>query len=145
MTNRTYQKTYAGVSFLDEGLDPLDVTKRLRLPPDDVHRRGEPRLRRSRDGSVVEPYDPWPHGFWSMSSENWVDSPRIETHVAWILQQLEPRADDVARLAQHVEQARIFCFSLGRTNEPPTYPNALDARARALGLHIDIDHYHSRQ
>ncbi|MGM0559397.1 MAG: DUF4279 domain-containing protein [Myxococcota bacterium] len=94
---------------------------------------------------MEEPFPPWQHGFWSMSSEHWVDSARVETHIIWILEQLEPKSDGVKRLAAGVDQTRIFCYSLGSTDQPPTYPDELDERARALGLHIDIDHYDSRQ
>jgi hypothetical protein len=144
MNQRIYHEAYATLSFLDENLDPLEVTKLLGLPPDEVHRHGEPRLRRSKSGEVEELHPPWPHGFWAMSSENWVDSSRVQSHIRWILEQLEPKAEHVARISERVEQSRIFCYSLGKSDQPPSYPAELDQRAGALGLYIDIDHYDSR-
>lgn len=137
---RVYTQAYASVRFYSDALDPLDVTLRLRLPPDHTHRAGEPRLRRRRDGSVAE-YAPYRAGMWLMSSEHWVSSPRVEVHVDWLVSQLEPKADELRALLASGVEADIFCFSQGSTATPPGLPRQLQARAEALELTIKIDHY----
>lgn len=140
MPKRVYRDAYASVGFHAAWLDPLYVTKALRLPPDETFRRGEPRLMRASNGRVIE-HAPYDHGFWGMSSKEWVDSPRVSTHIEWILSELKPSADEVRNLADMVETARILCYSSGTTEAPQSYPKALDERASALGLFIEIDHY----
>jgi len=68
LRKRVYDRAHAAVRFFADSLDPLTVTLALRLPPDHVHRAGEPRLVRTRKGTVKE-YGPYPAGMWSMSSE----------------------------------------------------------------------------
>ena len=121
-------------------MDPLDVTLALRLPYDHIHRDGEPRLTRRRDGGVRE-YTPYKHGMWSMSSKRWVESPVLDTHLRWLLDQLEPRAEAVRELLQRGVDADFFCFSEGFSPDPPSIPGETRERASALGVQIDIDHY----
>jgi hypothetical protein len=141
MPRRIYSRAYASVRFAAVDLDPLDVTLRLRLPADHTHRRGEPRLTRSRRTKRVREYSPYSQGMWSMSSEAWVDSPRLATHIEWLLDELEPKAADVRALLESGVEGDIFCYSLGRSWRSPALPRRLRERAAALGLPIDIDHY----
>jgi hypothetical protein len=94
---RVYDRAYATVRFSADKLDPLTVTISLRLPSDHIHRDGEPRLRRVRSGQVKE-YAPYRGGMWSMSSEKWVQSPRLSVHIEWLLRELEAKADAVHSL-----------------------------------------------
>lgn len=140
MPKRTYRKAHGSLSYSDEDLDPLDVTKSLLLPPDREFRAGTPKLKRRPSGKVEYGGD-YDHGLWSMSSEDWVDSPQVAVHIEWLLAQLEPKQEAARRIAASVEAARIFCYSRGTTSRKPSYPNRLDEEAAALGLTIDIDHY----
>jgi hypothetical protein len=142
LPKRVYDRAYASVRFFGNSLDPLTVTLALRLPADHVHRDGEPRLRRTRKGRVVE-YAPYRGGMWSMSSERWVSSPRLAVHVEWLLEQLEPKADTVATLRLGGAEADFYCFSSGSTPHPPSLPRVLRDRAAVLGIEIIIDHYSS--
>jgi hypothetical protein len=137
---RTYQRAHASVRFFGESLDPLDVTLALRLPPDHVHRRGEPRLGRSQKGHVVE-YSPYRDGMWSMSSDAWVQSPRLAVHLEWLLNQLEPKKVPIQDLIEGGAKVDFFCFSSGTTPKPPALPRSIRDRANALGIEILIDHY----
>ncbi len=139
-SDRGHVAAYASVRFFAEDLDPFDVTEQLRLPPDRMHRKGEPRLARSKAGRVIE-YAPYPVGMWSMSSKQWVDSPKLSAHVEWVLAELEPKTDAVRALTSSAIESDIFCYSFGKTEEPPTLPASLHERASALGLSIEIDHY----
>ena len=140
MPKRIYTAAYASLRLSATDLDPMDVTSRLRLPPDHSHRAGEPNLVRSRSGRVVE-YARYKQGLWSMSSKQWVDSPVLETHIAWLLTQVEPRADALRALLAAGVEGDIFCYSFGSAPKPPTVSRDLLHRAEALGLRVDVDHY----
>jgi hypothetical protein len=78
---------------------------------------------------------------WSMSSEDWVDSPRLAVHLDWLLAEIEPKAEAVPSLIADGATVDVFCFSSGSTSMPPTLPKAIRDRAAALGIEIVIDHY----
>lgn len=126
--------------FSGEKLDPLTVTLALRLPADHIHRDGEPRLRRVKSGQVKE-FAAYRGGMWSMSSEKWVQSPRLAVHLEWLLHELEPKAGAIRSLLADGMEADFFCFSSGSTTEPPSLSRAVRDRAAALGIEIVIDHY----
>ena len=84
---------------------------------------------------------PYRGGMWSMSSERWVNSPRLAVHLTWLLEQLEPRADAIVALLAGGAEADFFCYSSGSTPEPPALPRPVRDRATALGIAIDIDHH----
>jgi hypothetical protein len=93
-----YTGAHASIRFMGDSLDPLDVTKLVRLPHDHVHRDGEPRIRRRRTDLSVNEYAPYRGGMWTMSSQRWVHSSDLDAHVCWLLEQLEPRASQVQQL-----------------------------------------------
>jgi hypothetical protein len=140
LPKRVYDRAYASVRFSGEKLDPFTVTLALRLPADHIHRDGEPRLRRVKSGQVKE-YAPYRGGMWSMSSEKWVQSPRLAVHLEWLLDELEPKADAIRSLLADGTEADFFCFSSGSTTEPPSLPRSVRDRAAGLGIEIVIDHY----
>jgi hypothetical protein len=141
MTRRVYTEAHATVRFCAENLDPLDVTLALGYPPSHTHRKGEPRLGRAKSGKVVPHGPPYPHGMWYMSTDTWVDSPRLTVHVERLLEQLEPKAAVIRAFLDRGVAVDIYCYSMGATKSPPPLPRALRERARALGLEIGIDHY----
>src|SRR5262245_3309329 len=137
---RVYDRAHASVRFAGASLDPFEVTIALKLPPDHIHRAGEPRLERSRAG-IVQEYARYREGMWCMSSERWVNSPRLAVHLDWLLKQLEPKKRAIAAILQRGVTGDLFCFSFGSTATPPSLPRTIRDRARHLGLTIDIDHY----
>jgi hypothetical protein len=137
---RVYRRAHASVRFFGSSLDPFAVTLALRLPADHTHRAGEPRLARTRRGVVME-YAPYKDGQWSMSSEPWVNSPRLAVHLRWLLDQLEPKKDVILKLRNDGIRADFFCFSSGTTRIPPSLPKIIRNRAELLGFEIQIDHY----
>lgn len=136
-----YTHAYASIRFMGDSLDPLDVTRLIRLPYDHAHRDGEPRVRRRRTDLSVNEYAPYRGGMWSMSSESWVHSSDLDVHVSWLLEQLEPRAEKVKQLLANGVVGDIFCFSSGAPAHSPTLPDRTIERVAALGLTIDIDYY----
>lgn len=137
---RIYTEAYASLRFVAKNLDPLDVTLILRLPPDETHRAGEPRLSRSKAGEVIET-ELYQNGMWLMSSKEWVRSPCLSIHVEWILGQLEHKVDSLRAILAKGVYADIFCYSRGRADTPPLIPRQLRQCAEAFGLSIEIDHY----
>jgi len=137
---RIFTRAYASVRVAGESLDPFDVTLALKLPYDHIHRNGEPRLKRRRDGRVCE-YSPYSQGMWSMSSEHWVESPVLDTHLCWLLDQLEPRRIQIREFLDAGVKIDFFCYSAGNNPDPPSLPRETRNRAAALGIKIDIDHY----
>lgn len=76
-----------------------------------------------------------------MSSENWVDSPRLHIHLIWLLEQLEPNRVAIAQILAEGVTADFFCYSCGSTATPPAIPRSVRDRADMLGFKIEIDHY----
>lgn len=140
MPKRVYFKAYASVRFMGNDLDPLDVTRALRLPPDHTHRDGEPRFVRTKSGKVEE-RSPYHGGLWSMSSEHRVQSPRLEVHLAWLLDQLEPKSEIIVQILTKGIEVDFFCYSLGTTKTLPSLSRDLKARIERLGVKLNIDHY----
>ena len=140
LPKRTYTRAYASARFRADELDPLTITQALLLPPDTQHRRGEPRLLRTKSGKV-EQRTPFRAGSWGMSSEHWVESPRLHIHLLWLLEQLEPHQTAIDEILSNGVMADFFCYSCGSTSTPPSIPQTVRDRADALGFHIEIDHY----
>src|SRR5688572_2664394 len=107
MPKRTCLRAYASARFMGESLDPLDITLALRLPCDLSYRKGEPKLIRLKNGRVDET-GLYREGMWAMSSEKWVDSPVLNTHLRWILKQLEPHRDKVVEILHSGVRAELF-------------------------------------
>jgi hypothetical protein len=76
-----------------------------------------------------------------MSSKSWVHSSDLDAHVSWLLEQLEPHAEQVKQLLANGVVGDIFCFSSGAPAHPPALPDRTVERATELGLTIDIDYY----
>lgn len=140
MPMRVYKRAHASLRIHGPNVDPLDVTLALKLPPDHVHRQGEPRLLRTRSGTVEE-RSPYQSGMWSMSSEQWVDSPQLAVHLEWLLTQLEPLADALSKFQRGGTNVDFICYSFGSSPQPPSLPRSIRNRAAALGIDIQIDHY----
>jgi hypothetical protein len=140
MPKRVYSHAYASIRFMGPTLDPLDVTKSLLLPPDHQHRDGEPRIRRSRNRGLRQ-YADYRGGMWSMSSKECVESPVLETHVDWLLGEIEPLTDRVRELLADGIEVDIFCYSMGASEIGPSLSKATRKRAESLGITIEIDHY----
>ncbi len=132
------RNAYASFRVMGEALDPLVVTQALRIPPDHCHRRGEPHLSLSKGHRVVDRGNNYASGLWSFSSKGRVSSQRVGTHVRWLLEFLQPRAEAVKQLAD-AYRVDIFCFAIAP--EPPSVPGELREQAAGFGLIIDVDYY----
>ncbi len=140
LPKRVYDRAHASFRVFGPTLDPLDVTLALKLPPDYVHRNGEPRLVRTRAGRIEE-RAPHRMGMWLMSSRECVTSPRLAVHLEWLLDQLEPLAAALVSLRTDGITTDFFCCSSGSSPDPPPMPRVIRQRAAALGITIEIDHH----
>ena len=113
LPKRTYTRAHASARFWADYLDPLTITQALLLPPDTQHRRGEPRLLRTKSGKV-EQRTPFRAGSWSMSSEHRVESPRLHIHLLWLLEQLEPHQTAIDEILANGVMADFFATRVGR-------------------------------
>jgi hypothetical protein len=75
-----------------------------------------------------------------MSSERWVDSPRLHVHLIWLLEQLEPHRTAISEILAKGVMADFFCYSCGSTSTSPAIPQAVRERSDALGFKVEIDH-----
>jgi hypothetical protein len=139
-SRRSYIAAYASLRLYSEGLDPFEITARLELPPDHIHRNGNHRITRTKKGEV-KIYAAFTAGMWSMSSKKWVKSHRLETHIRWILEQIQPKAEIVKEILASGVTGDVFCYSFGKTIIPPPVPRVLQEELERLGLKLDIDHY----
>jgi hypothetical protein len=76
-----------------------------------------------------------------MSSENWVDSPRLHVHLLWLLDELEPHRSSISKILAEGVMADFFCYSCGASSKPPAIPLAVRDRSDLLEFRIEIDHY----
>ena len=138
---KAYSRAYCSLRIFGEDLDPISVTQKLKIPPDFESRKGEPRLRRSTKGKILE-YSPYATNMWSFSSENWVDSPNIAAHLKWLLKELETKKE---LLLEYKNDPNIrmdaYCFSTGYSKKPPTIPEQIKEKFNELGIEIELDHY----
>jgi len=136
---RVYVEAYAILRLFAEDVDPSEVTRALMLPPDYAHRRGDLRIDRTKKGKVQVCSAP-SAGMWSMSSESWVTSPRLQVHIQWILDQIEPKAEALAAVLARGVTGDVYCCSFGRSASPAPGPRSLRNRLGELGLSLQISH-----
>ena len=138
---RAYSKAYCGLRIFGDDLDPLSVTKKLKIPPDFESRKGEPQLKRSAKGKISE-YSPYTTNMWSFSSESWVNSPNLTTHLKWFLKELNSKKEVLLEYKINPSiKMDVFCFSRGHSKKPPTIPAQIKEQFSDLGIEIEFDHY----
>ena len=112
-------------------LDPSEVTILFGREPSYAHRTGE---------RVDWSERPRSQGMWQISSERAVDSPDLEEHISWILDQVEPQSEVLKELTSRDGiQADLFCFWQQESNEGLAFNPVLLGRVAALGLELGIE------
>ena len=138
---KAYSAAYCSLRIFGNDLDPLSVTKKLKIPPDFQSRRGEPRLGRSKKGKILE-YSPYSTNMWSFSSKGWVKSPNLSIHFKWLLKELESKKQFLLEYKYNPSiTVDVFCYSTGYSKKPPAIPKKIKEQFNELGIEIVIDHY----
>jgi hypothetical protein len=89
------QGDYFSVSFrmMGDDLDPLEITSFLGIEPDIAHKKGEPRIGKSKKGKIIQ-YAPFDSGMWSIESKPLKDDDAtLQEHIENILDRIEPKRD----------------------------------------------------
>ena len=138
---KAYSKAYCGLRIFGDDLDPLSVTKKIKIPSDFESRKGEPRLTRSTKGKILES-SAYTTNMWSFSSKSWVNSPNLNTHLKWLLKELDSKKEFLLEYKNNPNiRMDVFCFSTGHSKKPPTIPTQIKEQFSDLGIEIEIDHY----
>lgn len=138
---KAYSKAYCSLRIFGDDLDPLSVTQKLKIPPDFQSRKSEPRLSRSKNGKIIE-FSPYTTNMWSFSSQNWVKSPNLATHLKWLLKEIESKKESLLKIKNnHNIRMDVFCFSTCYAKKPPAIPEQIKEQFNELGIEIVIDHY----
>lgn len=129
-------RRHASFSVLGSTLDPEQITAALSLTPDTAFKAGDLRGKTANK---------WQHGFWSISTESEVQSQKLEEHIAWLLDKLEPVSRQLADIRDSSEiHARVFCFwETDRMNDGIELSPDLMGRLARLNLQVGIDIYNS--
>ncbi len=78
-----------------------------------------------------------------MSSENWVDSPRLHIHLLWLLDELEPHRLSISKILAEGVMANFFCYSCGASSKPPAIPQSVRDRSDLLeAVSKPLEAYH---
>ncbi len=105
--NPMLSKTFASLRLDLSGtaLQPEDVTARLGIAPSRSHQIGDPHGSR---GLLYR------NSIWILSSQNHVTSTDLEEHIAWILDQIEPREEAFMAIRGALPFADTFCMMVSR-------------------------------
>ena len=110
------------------GLDPDTITRATGLSPHLTHRKGQARPPSRTSGRT---YRPWPSGIWLLDSSVGLSErgDRLDDHVTWLLDLLEPSAGRVRQLVAEQSLTTDFCcgYFMGQSI------SSLGLRARTLG------------
>lgn len=128
-------RTWATLRIASKTLDPDDVTARLGIAPTDSHKAGE---RHGKEGQMV--YD---HGQWELTSQDNVKFEDLESHIAWVLEQLAPAQQELQWITSQPDiKADIFCFwEANSVNAGLKFSPRLLQGIGSLGLALDVDIY----
>ena len=110
------------------GLDPDTITRATGLSPHLTHRKGQARPPSRTSGRT---HPPWPSGIWLLDSSVGLSERgnRLDDHVTWLLDLLEPSAGRIRQLVAEQSLTTDFCcgYFMGQSN------GSLGLRARTLG------------
>ena|SRR2546423_1930000 len=116
------------------GLDPDTITRATGLSPHLTHRKGQARPPSRTSGRS---HRPWTSGIWLLDSSVGLSERgnRLNDHVTWLLDLLEPSAGRVRQLvAEQSLTTDFYCgCSIGQSN------SSLGLRARTLGRMAALD------
>jgi hypothetical protein len=131
----------ASFRLMGDRLDPDSITRATGLTPAVAHRKGEPRAPSPSGAS----YPPWRSGIWCLCSDQALAETgnHLEDHLTWLLDQLEPHAERLRRLADEQGlKADFYCgYSMGQANSGFGLTARTVGRIAALGADFGVDIY----
>lgn len=86
------ERTYAELRIYSGAMDPEIVTRRLRVSPTSIQKKGD--IRTNSLGRVREV----PRNGWFLSSEGKVSSLDVRHHLDWLLDKIEPARSELNQL-----------------------------------------------
>ncbi len=129
----TASQTEATFRMSGNTVDPHEITAVLGIMPSKAFKAGDPRGKSAQ----------WKHGQWSLSSEDHVSSTELQTHIEWLLDQLEPVQARIRSLLSKGDiEADIFCYWQFETfNAGLVLTAPLLKRLGDFNIDLDLDIY----
>jgi hypothetical protein len=133
MSENEHKYIYATLILRGKGLNPQEVTDSLGLSPSRSFKRGDWR----------NEIDRWKDNFWSLSSQNKVQSNNLTIHLDWLMNQFEPvKLRFLEILNGENIEAEISCFWILPTDHENLVLSAeLIEKITDLGLSLSMDIY----
>jgi hypothetical protein len=104
--------TYITYRIRSDVIDPKEISKELCLQPDNSHYKGEKYLGNSwnpETRKVVKIWTIHDIGIWNYSTKNKIESKRVEEHILYLLDRIEPASTFLEKL---LEQSEVYTISL---------------------------------
>ncbi len=116
-----------------KGLNPQEVTDSLGVNPSKSFKRGDWRTETER----------WTRNFWSLTSQDKIQSDDLSTHIEWLLNQFEQVNNKLIEiLKRDGVESEISCFWIFPTeHEELEISSELLSRIASLGVNLNFDIY----
>jgi Domain of unknown function (DUF4279) len=134
--NPNCAETYASFLLIGDRLDPEAATRRLRVKPERSFPKGT--IRPSKAGRLRQRT-----GVWIFTTEGVLASTSLERHLRYLLDELEPRTEEIQALVDRDGLEAVFsCFWVSATGHggPVLSPEVLNRVAR-VGAALWFDLY----
>lgn len=124
--------TFATFILLEDTLDPDAVTAQLSIQPSKKFKAGDIR---AKDRV-------WEHGYWALTSEGQILGSDLAEHIIWLLEQLEPRREQLAQIEAEGIAPKLACFWSATEPGGPIFAYELLERLAALHIDVELDIYY---
>lgn len=112
MDTTSQDSAIASLVARHETADPIHVTRRLRIPPDETLVAGEQSFTWASGGTIVQ-REPPKQSLWSIETSGRVIGAAVETHVRWLLTLVERNPAEVGILLDSGWSLEIFASAFG--------------------------------
>lgn len=131
--NETGGLVYASLILRGKELDPQAITDAIRINPTRSFKRGDKR----KDDKK------WPHGYWELSSKDYVNTSDTASHINWVILQIYASIDEWKHIVgQEDLDAVMSCLLIFSTNhEVITLDSEMLQKLASLNLKIEFDMY----
>jgi hypothetical protein len=132
-------KVFVDLQITGDALDPSEVSAILPVTPRNAYRKGEQYYAGQRTGYLTGRT-----GVWYITSDQFVSSPYLDDHAAFLWSLIWPAAGDNQRL-MHLrdllvrDQLRVTISIFWAGKVPPQVPKIIDDLAKQLGANVETD------